>query len=164
MHDNTTFMAVITTLPVLVLMSGCAANSANALPEYQSPPAGQPSAVINAGKRGKARTVDGAQTPPSAKTLRLLPGEHHVGISCQSYEIASIDFLPGGSRAPLTPMVNAKSAAQFVVVTGSFEAGKAYFIRCVTRNGRPTAWLADTSDGRDLVPGFTSVCTRECPR
>lgn len=158
-----TLLAVIATLPVLASMSGCAANPPNGLPSYQPPPAGQAAAVIEVGKRERAWSVDGADTLSFAKKLRLLPGEHHVGIHCLSYEIESIDRLPGGSRSPLTPMVNAKSAAQFVLVTGSFEAGKTYFTRCETINGQPRAWLADTPDGRELPQGFTSVCTRDCP-
>jgi hypothetical protein len=72
--------------------------------------------------------------------------------------------MPGGPRLPLTPEVNSKSALQFVLVTGSFEAGRTYYARCVTSNGRPRAWLADALDGSDLPKGFTSICTRECPR
>jgi TonB family protein len=70
-----------------------------------------------------------------------------------------------GARAPLaTPVVNAKTTLQFVLVTGSFEAGKTYYTRCVAINGQPRAWLANAPDGSDLPQGFTSICTRECPR
>jgi hypothetical protein len=155
---------IIATTLALAMLSGCAANSPNATSRYQPPPAGAPAAVINVGRRGQAWSVDDAETPSFAKTLRLRPGEHRVGINCLASEIASIGMLPGGSRAPLTPMVNAKSAAQIVQVTGPFEAGKTYFTRCVTIDGQPRAWLADTPNGVDLPPGFTSICTRDCPR
>jgi hypothetical protein len=63
-----------------------------------------------------------------------------------------------------TPVVNAKTTLQFVLVTGAFEAGKTYYTRCVAVNGQPRAWLADAPTGSDLPRGFTSICTRECPR
>jgi hypothetical protein len=164
MSALSTSHAVVATLPALALLSGCAATSPNALAKYQPPPAGQPAAVIDAGKHGRAWSVDGAETPSFAGTLRLVPGEHRVGINCLSYETLAVDVLMTGARAPLaTPVVNAKTTLQFVLVTGSFEAGKTYFTRCVAVNGQPRAWLADALDGSGLPQGFTSVCTRECP-
>ena len=160
-----TFRAVVTVVVALALLSGCAATSANALPKYRTPPSGEPVAVINVGKRGRAWSVDSAETPAFADTLRLQPGEHRVGINCLSYEILAIDVLVTGARAPMAiPVVKAKTALQFVLVTGSFEAGKTYYTRCVAVNGRPRAWLADAPDGSGLPQGFTSICTRECPR
>ena len=160
-----TFHAVAAALLALELMTGCATTSPNALAKYQPPPAGEPAAVINVGKHGRAWSVDGAETPSFAEALRLVPGEHRVGINCLSYEILAIDVLLTGARAPVaTPVVNAKTAAQFVLVTGPFEANKTYYTRCVTVNGEPRAWLADAPAGRDLPQGFTSICTRECPR
>ncbi len=165
MSAPATFQAIAAALAALALLSGCAATLPNTLAKYQPPPAGEPAAVINVGKRGRAWSVDGAETPSFANTLRLLPGEHRVGINCLSYGILAIDVLVTGARAPLaTPVVNAKTALQFVLVTGSFEAGKTYFTRCVALNGQPRAWLADAPDGNDLPQGFTSICTRECPR
>jgi hypothetical protein len=165
MSAPSTFHAVVAALPALALLSGCAATSPNALAKYQPPPAGEPAAVINVGKHGRAWSVDGAETPSFAEALRLLPGEHRVGINCLSYEILAIDVLMTGARAPLaTPVVNARTALQFVLVTGSFEAGKTYYTRCVAVNGQPRAWLADAPDGSGLPQGFTSICTRECPR
>ena len=158
-----TFHAVVAALLALALLNGCAAPSPNALAKYQPPPAGEPAAVINVGKHGRAWSVDGAETPSFAEALRLLPGEHRVGINCLSYEIASIEVLLGGARAPATPVVNAKTALQFVLVSGSFEAGRTYYTRCVAVNGQPRAWLADAPDGSGLPQGFTSICTRECP-
>jgi hypothetical protein len=159
-----TFQALAAALPTLALLSACAATSPNALPKYQPPPAAQPAAVINVGKHGRAWSVDGAETPSFAETLRLAPGEHRVGINCLSYEIAGIDALLGGAHTLATPVVNAKTAMQFVLVTGPFEAGKTYYARCVSVNGQPRAWLADAPDGSALPQGFTSICTRECPR
>jgi hypothetical protein len=164
MRTPSSFHAIVAALPALGLVSGCAATSPNALPKYQPPPVGEQAAVINVGKHGRAWSVDGAQTPSFAGTLRLVPGEHRVGINCLSYEIAAIDILLDGVRAPAIPMVNAKTALQFVLVTGSFETGKTYYARCVAVNGQPRAWLADAPDGSGLPQGFTSICTRECPR
>jgi len=163
MNASSTSHAVFAALPALVLLSGCVATSPNVLPKYQPPPAGQLAAVIDVGKHGHAWSVDGAETPSFAKTLRLMPGEHHVGINCLSFEIAAMDLLPGGHRAPATPVANIKTALQFVLVTGSFQAGQTYYTRCVAVNGQPRAWLADAPDGGDLPQGFTSICTRECP-
>ena len=86
--------------------------------------AGEPAAVIDVGKHGRAWSVDGAETPSFAKKLRLVPGERRVGINCLSYEIAAIDVLLGGARAPATPAINARTALQFVLVSGSFGPGK----------------------------------------
>jgi hypothetical protein len=156
--------AVVAALPTLALLSGCTATSPNALAKYQPPPASEPAAVIDVGKHGRAWSVDGTETPSFANVIRLSPGEHRVGINCLSYEIAAIDILLGGAPAPATPVVNAKTALQFVLVTGSFDAGKTYYTRCVAVNGQPRAWLADAPGGSDLPQGFTSICTRECPR
>jgi hypothetical protein len=150
-------------LLALALLSGCAATSPNALPKYQPPPAGTPAAVIDVGPHGHAWSVDGTETPSFAKTLRLTPGEHRVGINCLSFDI-SIDVVPLGPTPPVTPVVIPKSAAQFVLVTGPFTAGQTYYTRCVAVNGQPRAWLADAPNGSDLPAGFTSVCTRECQR
>lgn len=165
MRGPSTFPALVAALPALAVLSGCAATSPNALPKYQPPPADQPAAVIDVGKHGRAWSVDGAETPSFAGTLRLVPGEHRVGINCFSYEILAVDVLMTGARFPLAiPVVNAKTTLQFVLVTGSFEAGKTYYTRCVAVSGQPRAWLADAPTGSDLPPGFTSICTRECPR
>jgi hypothetical protein len=165
MRALSTFRIFVVALQPLALLSGCAAPSPNALPKYQQPSAGQPAAVIEVGKHGRAWSVDGAETPPFADTIRLAPGEHRVGINCLSFEILAIDVLATGARTPLaTPVVNAKTALQFVLITGSFEAGKTYYTRCVVVNGQPHAWLADAPTGSDLPQGFMSICTRECPR
>jgi hypothetical protein len=159
-----TFHPAVLALLALVLLSGCAATSPNALPKYQPPRVGQPAATIDVGKHGHAWSVDGAETPSFAQTLRLVPGEHRVGINCLSFEIEAIGILPSGPRAPAIPVGNVKTALQFVLVTGPFEAGKTYYTRCVAVDGQPHAWLADAPTGSDLPKGFTSICTRECPR
>jgi hypothetical protein len=133
----------------LGLLSACATTSPNALPKYQPPPAGAPAAVMEVGRHGAAWSVDGAETPALAKTLRLAPGEHRVGINCLSFDVVSIVILP------VAPVVNTQSALQFVLVTGNFEQGKTYYTRCVGVNGRPRAWLADAPDGSGLPQGFT---------
>jgi len=95
--------------------------------------------------------------PPSfATTIRLAPGQHRVGINCLSFEILG--------HPPETPVIFPTAKAQFVLVTGSFEAGKTYYTRCVAPDGQPRAWLVDVPNGADLPPGFTSICTRGCPR
>jgi len=147
-------------LPALALLSACAATSPNALPKYQPPADGAPAAVIDVGKHGRAWSVDGAETPSLASTIRLAPGVHRVGINCLSLEISAAGVLLGGG-ALAAPFV--KTPLQFVLVTGSFEAGRTYYTRCVAVDGQPRAWLADTPDGSDLPQGFTSICTRECP-
>ncbi len=162
MNVPATFHALAAALLPLTLLSDCAATSANTLPKYQAPPTGILAAVINVGPHGHAWSIDGAETPPFAKTLHLAPGEHRVGINCLSFEI-SIEVIPGGPLPPLTPVVIPKSAAQFVLVTGSFGAGKTYYTRCIVVNGQPRATIADSPDGSTLPEGFTSICTRECP-
>jgi hypothetical protein len=149
---------------ILALFSGCASTSPTALPKYQPPTVGAPAAVIDVGAHGRAWSVDGAETPSFAKTLRLAPAEHRVGINCLSFERFGIEVLPGGASLPAAPVVTTESAVQFVVVTGSFEPGKTYYTRCVAVNGRPRAWLAHAPDGSELPLGFTAICTRECPR
>jgi hypothetical protein len=150
------FHVVVTITPVLAFLSGCAATSPHALSKYQPPPTGAPAAVIDVGKHAQAWSIDGAETPSFATTLRLAPGEHRVGINCQSWEILS--------RDPVTPIIFPTVTAQFVLITGPFEAGKTYYARCVATNGQPRAWLADAPAGADLPQGFTAVCTRQCPR
>jgi len=156
MNGPSNFHAIVAALLGLPLLGGCAATSSNALSKYQPPPAGAPAAIIDAGVRGHAWSVDGAETPALARTLRLAPGDHRVGINCLSFEILS--------HEPATPLIFPTATAQFVLVTGSFEAGKTYYTRCVAVNGQPRAWLADAPDGSGLPQGFTSICTRECPR
>ena len=156
-------LTALVALQALALLSSCVATSPNALPKYQPPPAEQPAATIDVGKHGHTWSVDGAETPSFAKMVRLVPGEHRVGINCLSFDIATFGILQGGPRAPAIPIADVKAALQFVQVTGSFEAGKTYYTRCVAVNGQPRAWLADAPDGIDLPKGFTSICTRECP-
>ena len=155
--------AVVAALAVLALLSGCVATSPNALPKYRPPPEGQPAAPIEVGKHANAWSVDGAETPSLAKRLRLVPGEHRVGINCLSFDMEDIGLVAGGPRAPAIPVTNVKTALQCVQVTVTFAAGKTYYTRCVAVNGQPRAWLADAPHGSDLPPGFTSICTRECP-
>jgi len=130
----------------------------------QPPPVGQPAAVIEVGKHGRAWSVDGAETPSFANTIRLAPGEHRVGINCLSFEVGAIGIVAGGPRAPATAATNFQTTLQSVLMTGPFEEGKTYYTRCVAVNGQPRAWLTDTPAGTDLPQGFTSICTRECPR
>ena len=150
------FGAVGAGLPALALLSGCAGTSSNALPKHYPPPTGAPAAVIDVGTRAQAWSVDGAETPSLAKTLRLAPGEHRVGINCLSWEVVG--------HPPAEPVFFPTVTAQFVLVTGPFEAGRTYYARCVSVDGQPRAWLADARDGNDLPRGFTSICTRRCPR
>jgi hypothetical protein len=147
---------------VLALFSGCASTSPNALPKYQPPPLGAPAAVIDAG-HGHAWSVDGAETPPFAKTVRLTPGEHRVGLNCLSFEIVGLQVLPGVWHLPTMAAVDIAYGVQFVLATGSFEQGRTYYVRCVATSGQPRVWLSDASDGGDLPPGFTVLCTRSCP-
>jgi hypothetical protein len=97
MNARAAFHAVVAALPALGLFSGCAASSPNALAKYQPPPAGAPAAIIDAGNHANASSVDGAETPPFSKTLRLAPGEHRVGINCLSFEILG--------HPPETPLI-----------------------------------------------------------
>jgi hypothetical protein len=115
---------VVAALAVLALLSGCVATSPNALPKYQPPPEGQPAALIEVGQHANAWSVDGAETPSLAKTLRLVPGEYRVGINCLFFDVEDIGLVAGGPRAPAIPVTNVKTALQFVQVTGTFEAGK----------------------------------------
>ena len=161
MNARRPFNAFAVALPALALLSACATTSPNALPKYQPPAAGAPASIIDVGKHGRAWSVDGAETPSLAGTIRLAPGEHRVGINCLSFEVSAPAVLLGGG-ALAAPFI--KTPLQFVLVTGSFEAGKTYYTRCVAVNGQPRAWLADTPDGSDLPHGFTSICTRECPQ
>jgi hypothetical protein len=156
MNARVAFHAVAAALPALGLFSGCVATSPNALPKYQPPPAGAPAAIIDAGTRGHAWLVDGAETPSFATTLRLAPGEHRVGINCLSFEILG--------HWPETPLIFPTSTVQVVLVTGSFQAGRTYYARCVATNGQPRAWLADAPDGSELPQGFTSICAQQCQR
>ena len=164
MSALSTFRTAVVALPALALLSSCAAPSPNALPKYQPPPVGQPAAVIEVGKHGRAWSVDGAETPSFANTIRLAPGEHRVGINCLSFEAGAIGIVAGGPRAPATAATNFQTTLQSVLMTGPFEEGKTYYTRCVAVNGQPRAWLTDTPAGTDLPQGFTSICTRECPR
>jgi len=81
-----------TALATLALLSSCASPAPNALAKYQPPPAGMPAAVIDAG-HGQAWSVDGAETRSFAKTVRLVPGEHRVGLNCLSFEIVGAEVL-----------------------------------------------------------------------
>lgn len=146
----------VAVLAALALLSDCAGTSPNALPNYYPPPLGAPAAVIDVGTRAQAWSVDGAETPSLARTLRLAPGGHRVGINCLSWEILG--------HPPAEPVFFPTVTAQFVLVTGPFEAGRTYYARCVSTGGQPRAWLADVPDGNDLPRGFTSICTRRCPR
>jgi hypothetical protein len=145
------------------LFNGCASTSSHALARYQPPPMGAPAAVVNTGMNGRAWSVDGAETPSVARTLRLAPGDHRVGLNCLSFEILGIGVLPGVGRMPPVAVADTASSLQFVLVTGAFEAGKTYYVRCVSESGQARVWLADTPDGMDLPPGFSSLCTRSCP-
>jgi hypothetical protein len=159
---------------VLATLIGCVSNSPNALPKYQPPAPGNPAATIDVGSHGRAWSVDGTETPSFANTLRLAPGEHRVGLNCLSYDTstaavvaaaAAVGGAVGGAiAASAVPQDKPPSTLQFVLVTGRFEAGKTYYSRCVAVDGKPHAWLADSPDGGDLPQGFTSLCTRGCPR
>jgi hypothetical protein len=152
----------------------CASNSPYALLKYQPPAPGSPAAIIDVGKHGRAWSVDGTETPSFANALRLAPGEHRVGLNCVSYDysvLAGISVaaavggaIPAAAIASAIPEDKAPSELQFVLVTGSFDAGKTYYTRCVAVNGKPRAWLSDTPDGSDLPQGFSSICTRGCPK
>ena len=145
-------------LPVLAALGACASTSPNALPKYQPPPRGTPSAsIVNAGSSGRVWAVDGAETPSFARTTQLAPGVHRVGLMC----LAMSYTVTGG--APM-PVVLPKSAIQSAQVTGSFVAGATYYVGCESDNGQPHVWIADTPAGRELPPGFESICTRECPQ
>jgi hypothetical protein len=158
---------------VIALLSGCTSNSPNALQKYQPPAPESPAAIIDVGKHGHAWSVDGTETPSFANTLRLAPGEHRVGLNCLSYDISTVAVIsaaaavggaiPAAAAASAIPEGKSYATAQFVLVTGRFEAGKTYYSRCVAVNGEPRAWLADSPNGSDLPQGFTALCTRGCP-
>lgn len=162
MKATSHFHTVIVGLATVALLSSCIAPSPNALPKYQPPPQGAPAATIEVGRHGRAWSIDGAETPALASTLRLTPGEHRVGINCLSFEILSISVIAGGPRAPVILAGNTRSELQFVLVIGAFDAGKTYYTLCATVNGLPRAWLADAPDATELPEGFTALCTRGC--
>jgi len=159
----------------LALLAGCASTSPNALPKYQPPAPNDPAATIDVGKHGHAWSVDSAETPAFATTIRLAPGEHHVGLNCLGYDKSSVAILSAAAAAAVGGAIAAgvtasaisedksPSTLQFVLVSGRFEAGKTYYSRCVAVDGKPHAWLAESPDGSDLPPGFTALCTRGCP-
>lgn len=157
-------LIVLACLTTLAPFGGCASTSPNALPKYRPPPVDAAAAVVDAGANGHAWSVDGAETPPFAKTVRLVPGDHRVGLNCLSFEIVGLEVLPGLGRAPTVAAVDIAYGVQFVLVTGSFEPGRTYYVRCVAVDRQPRVWLADSRDGSDLPRGFTSLCTRSCPR
>ena len=136
-------------IAALASIGGCASSSSNALPKYEPPSERAPAATIDVGTHGHAWSVDGAETPSFAKTVRLVPGEHRVGINCLEYEVVAVGVLPTAVEAQIA------YGAQFVLVTGFFEPGRTYYTRCVAVNGRPRAWLADSPGGSDMPPGFT---------
>src|SRR5258705_1467477 len=136
MNVPATFHALAAALLPLTLLSDCAATSANTLPKYQAPPTGILAAVINVGPHGHAWSIDGAETPPFAKTLHLAPGEHRVGINCLSFEI-SIEVIPAGPLPPLTPVFIPNSTAQFGRVTGPFVPGRPDSRHAFVLNCRP---------------------------
>lgn len=143
---------------VLAALSACVATLPNALPKYQSPPPGAPSAsIVNAGFSGRVWAVDGAETPSSSRTTRVAPGVHRLGLMC----LAMSYSVTGG--APM-PVVLSKSAIQSAQVTGSFVAGATYYVGCESNDGQPHVWIADTPGGRELPAGFESICTRDCPQ
>jgi hypothetical protein len=144
-------------IAALASISGCASPSSNAMPKYEPPSERAPAATIDVGTHGHAWSIDGAETPSFAKTVRLVPGEHRVGLNCLEYEVVAVGVLPTAVGALIA------YGAQFVLVTGSFDPGRTYYMRCVAVNGRPRAWLADSPGGSDMPPGFTAICTRGCP-
>jgi hypothetical protein len=95
--------------------------------------------MIDVGKHGHAWSVDGAETPSFASTLRLAPGEHRVGLNCLSYDFLAMALRPGALPALIMPPAKPPSALQFVLVNGQFEAGKTYYARCVAVDGQPHA-------------------------
>jgi len=163
----------IACVQVIAMLTGCVANSPNALRKYQPPAPGSPAAIITVGKHGRAWSVDGTETPSFASTLRLAPGEHRVGLNCLSYDISAVAVIaaagtvggaiPAAVAASAVPEDKSPTTLQFVLVTARFEAGKTYYSRCVATDGKPRAWLADSPDGNDLPQGFTALCTRGCP-
>lgn len=170
---SSAFRLFLVCVQVIVTLTGCASNSPNALRKYQPPALGNPAAIIDVGKHGRAWSVDGTETPSFANTLRLAPGEHRVGLNCLSYDISTVAIISaaaavGGAilsavAASAIPEDKPPSTLQFVLVTGRFEADKTYYSRCVAVDGKPHAWLSDSPDGSDLPQGFTSLCTRGCP-
>jgi len=157
-----TNVVTLASATALAVLSGCASAAPNALPKYQPPAEGAPAAVIDAG-HGHAWSVDSAETPPFAKTIRLSPGEHRVGLNCLSFEIVGLQVVPGIGHLQTIAAVDIAYGVQFVLATGSFEQGKTYYVRCVAVHGQARVWLSDAPDSSDLPPGFTALCTRSCP-
>jgi hypothetical protein len=144
-----------------VLLGGCVATSPNALPKYEPPPTDAPAAIIDAGIHSRAWSIDGAETPSFATTLRIGAGEHRVGINCLTFDFEFLGVAPVGAT-PTIPLFDPHAELRFMLVTGSFKEKGHYYVRCAAIDGHPRAWLADTPDGTTLPDGFTAICTRGC--
>ena len=149
-------------LLALSALGGCVVHSAGKLPKYSAPAAGSPAATIEVGTHGNVWYVDGSETPPFAKEVRVSPGEHRVGLNCLSFEIVSVRTVVTVGSPILIPIINSKSALHVVMVSGPFLQEKKYYARCVSLNGEPRAWLADAPDAVDVPQGFAVTCVQGC--
>jgi hypothetical protein len=156
------FGRVLGGLLALNALSGCVVHSVGSLPKYSAPAAGSPAATIEVGAHGHVWYVDGSETPPFAKVVRVSPGEHRVGLNCLSFEIVSVKMAVAGGSSSLIPIVDSKSALHVVMVSGPFLQEKKYYARCISLNGEPRAWLADAPDGVDVPQGFAVTCVQGC--
>ncbi len=133
-------------------VAACASGPQQSLPRFEPPPAGAAAAeifsrwdaataVFHSFSSGDAliATVDGAETPAGAASVRVTPGVHRVAINC----LIRTSVVAG------TP--------QHTVVSGPFVAGQKYYARCVPDNPKPRVWLADSPEGISLPQGFTSI-------
>lgn len=148
-------------------IGACASTSSASLPRYQPPAQDAPSAeLINnnlgataaRGSGGHVSLIDGTEAPSFSGSVRLAAGVHKIGVDCLATSTSGIAYA--GPKLPVVPVV--QSDLQHVVITGTFTAGKKYFIRCAADGATQRTWLSDTPDGVTLPEGFDSVCTRSC--
>jgi hypothetical protein len=156
-HPTAVVLAVIAVISMH--LSGCAANyGATPLAKYVPPPIGSPAAELHntslaatslKGIGGRASTLDGAEPPKFANSVRVAPGSHRVGIDCLFNGTFFGDWF-------------GRNYMQHVFVTGTFTTGQLYYIRCAVDAGVARTWLSDSPDGSALPPGFESQCTSGC--
>jgi hypothetical protein len=145
-------------------LGACGSTPPHSLAKYTPPGLSEPAAIISVGLTGRAWSIDGAATPSIARTLRLSPGEHRVGINCLSFEVLPAGILVGALGASSIAVFDYRSKLNFALVTGVFEDGKTYYERCATVGGEPRAWISSSPDGTDVPENFSLICTRGCAR
>ena len=164
MTRSTSPIRQVALLSITAGLGACASTSPHALADYTAPAPSEPAAIISVGATGRAWSIDGAETPSFATTLRVSPGEHRVGINCLSFAVVPAGIAAGGPRVSSTAVFDYKSTIHSALVTGAFVAERTYYERCATVDGEPRAWITDAPDGTDLPEGFSLLCTRGCAR